>query len=151
MSGYIKYFANGGKSMSFVIKDDDVLDKYKIWDKIKNKLNIKFHRAPVYDKKYLKAKVTEFDGRIKTNFLDKKVPIDDNYYTCIACVAIGSVLKIEKKKKNDLHICLEECKYKKKMAKMIKSIEVELKSESDSEPKSDTELMTKLKSDSDSE
>ena len=34
---------------------------------------------------------------------------------------------------------------------MIKFIEFELKSESDSEPKSDTELMTKLKSDSDSE
>ena len=38
--GYIKYFENGGKSMSFVIKDDDVLDEYnKIWDKIKGKLN----------------------------------------------------------------------------------------------------------------
>ena len=30
MSGYIKYFENGGKNMSFVIKDDDVLDKYNI-------------------------------------------------------------------------------------------------------------------------
>ena len=50
MSGYIKYFENGGKNMSFMVKDDDVLDKYnKIWDKIKNKLNIKFHRIPVYD------------------------------------------------------------------------------------------------------
>ena len=27
MIGYIKYFENGGKNMSFVIKDDDVLDK----------------------------------------------------------------------------------------------------------------------------
>ena len=35
MSGYIKYFENGGKKMSLVIKDDDVLDKYnEIWDKI---------------------------------------------------------------------------------------------------------------------
>ena len=41
MSGYIKYFENGGKNMSFVIKDDDAIDKYnEIWDKIKNKLNI---------------------------------------------------------------------------------------------------------------
>ena len=57
MSGYIKYFENGGKNMSFVIKDDDVLDKYnKIWDKIKEKLNIKFH------------------GVIKTNFLDDEIP-----------------------------------------------------------------------------
>ena len=69
MSGYIKYFENGGKSMSFVIKNDDVLDKYsEIWDKIKNKLNIKFHSMPVYDEKYIKPKVREFNGVIKTNF-----------------------------------------------------------------------------------
>ena len=28
MSGYIKYFENEGKTMSFLIKDDHVLDKY---------------------------------------------------------------------------------------------------------------------------
>ena len=54
MSGYMKYFENGGKNMSFVIKndDDDVLDKYnKIWDKIKEKLKIKFHNMSKYQKK----------------------------------------------------------------------------------------------------
>ena len=35
MSGYIKYFENGGKNLSFAIKDDDVLGKYnEIWNKI---------------------------------------------------------------------------------------------------------------------
>ena len=29
---------------------------------------------PVYDKTQIKAKVREFDGKIKTNFLGKKVP-----------------------------------------------------------------------------
>ena len=28
MSGYIKYFENGSKNMSFLIKDDEVWDKY---------------------------------------------------------------------------------------------------------------------------
>ena len=28
MSGYIKYFENGGKHMPFLIKDDEVWDKY---------------------------------------------------------------------------------------------------------------------------
>ena len=28
MSGYIKYFENGGKNKSFVVKYDNVLDKY---------------------------------------------------------------------------------------------------------------------------
>ena len=70
MSGYIKYFENGGKNMSFLIKNDRVLNKYNtIWDKIKETLNIKFHSMPVYDEKYIKAKVREFNGAIKTNFL----------------------------------------------------------------------------------
>ena len=48
MSGYIKYFENGGKNMTFAIKDDDVLGKYnKIWNKIKSTLNTKFHSMPV--------------------------------------------------------------------------------------------------------
>ena len=63
MSGYIKYFENGGKTMSFFIKDDEVWEKYEqIWDVIKNKLGIKFHSEPIYEQKYLKAKVREFDG-----------------------------------------------------------------------------------------
>ena len=58
MSGYKKYYETVGKNMSFVIKDDDVLDKYnEIWDKIKEKLNIRFHSTLVYDEKYKKAKV----------------------------------------------------------------------------------------------
>ena len=35
MSGYIKYFESGGKKMSFLIKDDEVWEKYEqIWDVI---------------------------------------------------------------------------------------------------------------------
>ena len=38
MSGYIKYFESGAQNMSFMVKDDDVLDKYNdIWEKIKSK------------------------------------------------------------------------------------------------------------------
>ena len=69
MSGYIKYSENGSKNMSFWIKDDEMWDKYdKIWDVIKDKLNVKFHSEPVYEYKYLKTKVREFNGEIKTNF-----------------------------------------------------------------------------------
>ena len=61
--------------MSFVIKDDDILDKYsEIWDKIKENSNIKFHRLPIYDEKYIKAKIKEFNGVIRTIFLDDKIP-----------------------------------------------------------------------------
>ena len=51
-SNEIKYFENGGKNMSFMVKNDDVLDKYnEIWDKIKEKLNIKLYSMPVYEEK----------------------------------------------------------------------------------------------------
>ena len=122
--------------MSFVIKNDDVLDKYnEIWDKIKGKLNIKFHSMPVYDEKYIKAKVREFNGVIKTNFLGDEIPKESMHYTCIACITIDSVKRMEKK--NYLQIYLEECKYKSKKIKMIKFINTEL--ESDSELESNSE------------
>ena len=54
MSGYIKYFDNGGKNMSFKIEDEGVYLKYtEIWNKIKKSLGIKFHSQPIYDDKYI--------------------------------------------------------------------------------------------------
>ena len=51
MSGYIKYFENGSKNMSFLIKDDEVWEKYEqIWEVIKNKLGIKFHSEHICEK-----------------------------------------------------------------------------------------------------
>ena len=98
MSGYIKYFENGGKNSSFLIKDDNVLNKYnKIWNVIKNKLNIKFHSMPIYDKTYIKVKVREFDVKIKTNFLGNEVPKENMHYTCIVCMTVDSVMKMDKK------------------------------------------------------
>ena len=42
MSGYIKYFENGGKNMSFMIEHDSVLTKYnEIWNKIKKTIKHK--------------------------------------------------------------------------------------------------------------
>ena len=46
-----------------------VINAMKTWDKIKIILNIKFHSMPVYDEKYIKVKVREFNSAIKTNFL----------------------------------------------------------------------------------
>ena len=109
MSGYIKYFESGGKNMSFFIKDDEVWEEFDIiWDIIKKKLGIKFHSEPVYEYKYLKAKVRELDGVIKASFLRNNMPKENMYYTCIACITIDSVLKIGKQ--NHLQVYLEQCK-----------------------------------------
>ena len=104
---------------------------------------------PVYDEKYIKAKVREFNGVIKTNFLGDEIPKESMHYTCIACITIDSVMRMEKK--NYPQVYLEECKYKSKKIKITKFIITELQSESESELESDAELEAKLESDSDSE
>ena len=58
--------------------------------------------------------------------------------TCIACITIDSVMKMEKK--NYPQFYLEECKYRVKKRKMTKFIEVELKSELELELESNIEL-----------
>ena len=140
MSGYIKYFENGCKNMSFSIKDDDVLDKCnQIWNKIKTEFNLKFHSMPVYDEKHIKAKVRElFNGVIKINFLDDEIPKESIHYTHITCIIIDFVISMEKN--NYLQVYLGECKYKSRKIKMTKFINTELESESGS--KSELECST---------
>ena len=93
------------------------------------------------------AKVREFNGVIKTNFLSDKTPKENVHYTCIACMTIDSVMKTEKK--NYPQIYLEECKYKIKQIKMSKFIDTELDSQSELE--SDIELDSQSELESDTE
>ena len=80
-------------------------------------------------------------------------------YTCIACITIDSVLRIDKK--NHPQVYLEECKYKVKKIQMSRFINTELKSDSESPDsdlesekigsKLDYESMAKLESGSDND
>ena len=142
--------------MSLLIEDNEVWDKYdKIWDVIKDKLGIKFHSEPVYEYRYLKAKVREFDGVIKTKFLGNDIPKENMHYTCIACITIDSVLTVDKK--DHLQVYLEERKYRVKQTQIRKFINTELKSDSGLDSDLDSEkIETKIdneleKSGSDSE
>ena len=138
MSGYIKYFENGGKNMSFLIKDDEVWEKYdKIWDVIKNKLGIKFHSEPVYEYKYLKTKVREYDGVINTNFLGNNIPKENMHYTCIACIIIDSVMKMDKKYFPQVYS--KEWNYKIQKIQMSRFITAELDSDLDSDSHHDSD------------
>ena len=58
------------------------------------------------------------------------MPKENMHYTCIACITIDSVLRIDKK--NHLQVYLEECKYRAKKIQITRFINIELKS--DSEP-----------------
>ena len=138
MNGYIKYFDNGGKNMSFLIKNNEVWEKYEdIWNVIKNKLSIKFNSEPTYENKYLKAKVREFDSDIKANFLSNGLPKENMYYTCIACTNIDSVLRMNKK--NYPQVYLEESKYKIKKIQTPRFINTELKTDSESDVETGSE------------
>ena len=98
MSGYIKYFDNGGKNMSFKIDDDSVYIKYnQIWNKIKELLGVKFDSEPIYDDSYIKTKVKTFSDVIKTLFSRDEIPKEKIEYACIACISVDSVLKVDKK------------------------------------------------------
>ena len=108
-------------------------EKYEqMWDAIKNKLKIKFHSEPVYEYKYLKTKVREYDGVIKTNFLGNGIPKENMHYSGIACITIDSVIKMDEKYFPQVY--LEECNYRMKMPKFI---DAELKSDSGNSNDSD--------------
>ena len=104
---------------------------------------------PVFDEKYIKTKVREFNGVIKTNFLGEEIPKEIVHYTCIACIIIGSFMRMEKKSYPQVY--LEECKYKTRKIKMPKFINTDLESESKSELESDIESKPKSQLGSDCE
>ena len=138
-----KTFWKWRKKHVFLIKNDEVWQKYEdIWNIIKSKLSIKFNSEPIYENKYLKAQVREFDGDIKTNFLNNGLPKENMYYICIVCITIDSVLRINKKKYPQVY--LEKCKYKIKKIHTSRFINTELEtdSESDSETNSDSDTTT---------
>ena len=125
MNGYIKYFDNGGKNMSFVTDDKEVYGKYdEIWNVVKRLLKLKFAASPIRDDKYILAKLKIFEKKDLTTFNNNIVPIDKNHYICIPAIDIDSVLKTDKKAYPQA--CLEECKYKLKKRKPVSFIDSEI-------------------------
>ena len=73
------------------------------------------------------------------------MPKENEHYTCIACITIDFVMRMEKK--NYPQVYLEECKYRMKKTKMTKFIKAELESESDSKSGLASDVELELKSD----
>ena len=125
MSGYIKYFHNGGKNMSFVTDDKEVYGKYgEIWNIVKGLLKLKFAASPIRDDKYILAKLKIFKKKNLTTFNSNIVPIEKNHYICIPATDIDSALKIGKKAYPQAY--LEGCKYKLKKRKLVTFIDSEI-------------------------
>ena len=129
------YFATNGwlkmmERMSFKIENSEVYIKYnQIWNEIKQLLVVKFYIEPIYEDKYIKTKVKTFSSVINTLFSGDEIPKERVQYTCISCISIDSVLRVNKK--NYPKVYLEQCKYKMKKRELKSSIyyEVDISSE----------------------
>ena len=136
MRGYIKYFDDGGKNVSFVTDDKEVYKKYnKIWEVVRKLLKLKFTVSPVRDDKYIITKLKIFKIVNITTFTNNVIPEENTHYSCIYAIDIDSVLKIDKKAY--LQAYLEQCKYrlkKRKRSRYIDHLEIiDYDSENDSD------------------
>ena len=86
MSGYIKYFDDGGKNMSFGTDDKEVHEKYnELWNLVKKLLKLKFTVNPVRDDKYIIAKLKIFKNVNRTTFTNNVIPIEKNSFHLYFC------------------------------------------------------------------
>ena len=126
MDGYIKYFDDGGKNMTFVTDDEKMYEKYnEIWEVIRNLLKIDFTVGPVRDDIYLVAKLKIFNKINRTTFNNNYyIPMERNHYICIPVIDIDSVIKIDKRAYPQAY--LEQCNYKLKKIKHANFINDEI-------------------------
>ena len=125
------------KYLSFLIKDDELLDKYnEIWEKVKSNLTKEFESEPVYNQKHLKAKIKSYNGKngkISTNFYNNKTPKESYQCICLPVILIHSVFRTDKNCYPE--VFLEECRYITKEKKIPKYIidNIAISSDSDQE------------------
>ena len=74
VNGYIKYFDDGGKNMSFVTDDEKVYEKYdEIWNLVKGLLKLKFTTNSIRDDKNILAKLKVFRKKNITTFNNNNI------------------------------------------------------------------------------
>ena len=85
---------------------------------------LKFNNIKINKKKFHKSKE------------ENNLPEENTYYTCIACIAFDSVIKMNKK--NYPQVYLEECKYKVKKIHTPRFINIKLESDTESDSETDS-------------
>ena len=144
MSAYRKEF-DETKYMSFLTKDDELLEKYnEIWEKVSKSIKKEFDSDPVYEEKYLKTKIKSYKGKINANFHNNKISKEDSQFFCLSVILINYVFRTD----NNYYpeVFLEECKFIIKEKKIPKHIidNIEISSDSDRE-NSDEENLKQTK------
>ena len=118
MSAYRRGF-DETKYISFFIKDDELLEIYNaIWEKVKNSIKKEFDSEPVYNQKYLKAKI---------NFHNNKILKEGSQFVFLflSVLLIDPVFRTGKNYYPE--VFLEECKYVIKEKKIAEYITEDIK------------------------
>ena len=109
MSAYRRDF-DKSKCISFLIKDDKLLEKYnEFWEKLTNIIKKEFDSNSVYIGKYIKTKIKVYNKKVNTNFHGNKMPKESLECVCLSVVLLDLVLK--KDYKYCTQVFLEECKH----------------------------------------
>ena len=65
---YVKSYDGQTKWIYFLIKDDELLEKYTtIWDKVSADIKKEFDNEPVYNKEFLKNKSKSHDDEVTSS------------------------------------------------------------------------------------
>ena len=109
MSAYRRDF-DETKYMSFLIKDDEFLERYnEIWEKVRNITKKEFDIEPIYNEKYLRTKRKSYNGKINKNVHNNKIPKESSQFIYLLVILIDSVYR--KDKNYYPQVFLKECKY----------------------------------------
>ena len=93
-----------------MMENDELLEKYnEICEKVKNSIKEDFDSEPVYNEKYVNAKIKSYNGKINTSFQNNKIPEEGSQFICLLVVLIDSLFRTCKN--YDPQVFLEECKY----------------------------------------
>ena len=116
-STYVKSYDGQTKWMYFLIKDDDLLKKYKtIWDKVSADIKKEFDSKSVYNKIFLKSKGKSHGDEV-TDFYNNEIPKMDSNHTCLPVISLDSALN----KDGNCYpqVFLKACKYIKNIIRHI--------------------------------
>ena len=79
--------------MYFLVEDDELLEKYTVWDKVSANIKNEFDSEPVYNKKILKTN-TKFHGDEVGDFYDKKNSKVHSNHACSAWVLLPETMRV---------------------------------------------------------
>ena len=90
---YVKSYDDQTKWMYFLIKDDELMEKYNtICDKVSADIKKEFDSKPVYDKKCLKTKIKSNNDEA-TDFHNKEMHKVGSNYIYLAVIKVDLLLR----------------------------------------------------------